>query len=141
MRWFSRYKKLLYAIRIIILIFYCFYLGCSRNELISSDRKLLPVENIRALRASLQTYPVENIVESSTLWCTEGDGVNYVNMTFSQPVVLEGLISQGGNSNMGQHYVSGFSILYSKTENGSLQLYPSVCCPALYKYNNYIHVP
>ena len=45
--------------------------------------------------------------------------------------VLEGLISQGATSNMGtlQHCVSGFSILYSKTENGSLQVYPSVCCP------------
>ena len=96
---------------------------------------MLPIENVRALRASLPTlYPVENIVGSSTPWCTAGDigpEVNYVNMTFSQPVVLEGLISQGATSNMGtlQHYVSGFSILYSKTENGSLQLYPSVCCP------------
>ena len=63
-------------------------------------------------------------------------------MTFSQPVVLEGLISQGATSNMGarQHYVSGFSIyVYSKSENGSLQLYPSVCCP-VYRYLEQVRI-
>ena len=124
-------KKELYAISL-FLTCCCFHLGCFRNELISLDRKLLPLTNIRALHADQLAYPVENIVESSMVWCsTAGNGgVNYVNMTFSKPVVLEGLISHGATSNMGtiQHYVSGFSILYSKAENGSLQLYPSVCC-------------
>lgn len=111
-----------------------FHSGCPSNELISSNRKLLPLTNITALHADQPKYPVENIVESSMLWCsTAGNGVNYVNMTFNQPVVLEGLISHGATSNIGtlaiEHYVSDFSVLYSKTENGSLQQYPSVCCP------------
>lgn len=111
-----------------------FHSGCPRNELISSNRKLLPLTSITAFHADQPGYPVGNIVESSMLWCsTAGDGVNYVNMTFSQPVVLEGLISHGATSNIGtlklEHYVSDFSVLYSKKENASLQLYPSVCCP------------
>ena len=46
-----------------------------------------------------------------------------MNMTFSQPVILEGVISSGATSNSGPHYVSDFTILYSKTVNGPLQLY------------------
>ena len=48
-------------------------------------------------------------------------------MTFSQPVVLEGILSSGAISDNGQlrqrHYVSDFAIFYSNTVDGPLQLY------------------
>ena len=66
---------------------------------------------------------MENIVKR--FWCATDRTGNYVNMTFSQPVVIEGIISSGATSNNSQvyHYVSDFTILHSKTVNGPLKFY------------------
>ena len=107
--------------------------GCLRNEItiLSTNTTLLPLTSITALQADQPEYPVEDIVSRGPgkLWCTTGNGINYVNMTFSQPVVVESIFHQGAISLPlhVEHYVSSFSILYSSTEDGPLQLYPTVC--------------
>ena len=100
--------------------------GCLRSRIISDETTLLsPTHNITAFydSTSIPSYPVKNI--SKALWCTNIGIGNYVNLTFSQPVIIEGILSSGGTSNNSQvhHYVSDFTILYSKTVNGPLQLY------------------
>lgn len=111
---------------------YYIHPGCLRNEItiLSTNTTLLPLNSITALQADRPKYPVEDIVSRGPgkFWCTTGDGVNYVNMTFSQPVVVESIFHVGATSMMStvEHYVSSFSMFYSPTENGPLQLYPTV---------------
>ena len=106
--------------------------GCLRNEItvLSANTTLLPRKTITALQADQSSYPVEDIVSHTpgNFWCTTGNGTTYVNMMFSQPVVVESIFHRGAiNQLNGKHvYVSSFSILYSSTENGPLQLYPTV---------------
>ena len=79
-------------------------------------------------------FPPFRIVEhiqSGSIWCTSDEDGNHINMTFSQPIVMEGFFSNGGTStdNLGRsfvHYVSNFSILYSESMDGPLHHYPSV---------------
>ena len=72
-------------------------------------------------------FPLEDIV--TNFWCASSGTGNYVNMTFSQPVVLEGILSSGAtsNNNRVRHYVSDFAIFYSNTVDGPLRLYSAQC--------------
>ena len=104
--------------------------GCCGNVFVSSDRGLLSLDNITALHDSNQmmTYPVRNIVSMNTsngIWCANSTVGNYVNMTFNQPVVVEGIFSHGAVSSSleRQHYVSNFTILFSQDVSGQLQQY------------------
>ena len=114
-----------------------FKTGCLRNREISKDTALLSAkDNITAFRDSLPLYPVKNITKA--FWCDNIGIGNYVNMIFSQPVVIEGIISSGATSNNSQvqHYVSSFTILHSATVNGPLQLYSvEVSCLCRQKMN------
>ena len=101
-----------------------FKTGCLKNREISKDTALLSATyNITAFRDSIPLYPVKNITKA--FWCDNIGIGNYVNMIFSQPVIIEGILSSGATSNNSQvqHYVSSFTILHSKTVNGPLQLY------------------
>ena len=71
----------------------------------------------------IPSHSAKNI--ATAVWCTNNGNGNYVNMTFSQPVVIDGISSRGATSDNSQvhHYVSDFTMLYSKTVNGPLQLY------------------
>ena len=90
---------------------------------------LIQPNNVTA-RFQTSGQPPFRIVEQSG-WCTPGQDGNHINMTFSQPIVMEGFFSNGGTStdNFGQifeHYISNFSILYSESKDGPLHRYPSV---------------
>ena len=105
--------------------------GCRRNEVISN---LLQPDNVTA-RFQISGNPPFRIVDQ--FWCTPDQDGNHINMTFSQPIVMEGFFSNGATStdNFGQtlqHYISNFSILYSESKDGPLQLYPTVCMYRLY---------
>ena len=103
-----------------------------RDVSVSTDRDLLSLDNITALRDADQMppYPLSDIVStmSDNVWCANPTAGNYVNMTFNQPVVVEGIISGGAftRSRTREHYVSNFSILFSRDVNGQLQLYDRV---------------
>ena len=86
-----------------------FKTGCLKNREISKDTALLSATyNITAFRDSIPLYPVKNITKA--FWCDNIGIGNYVNMIFSQPVIIEGILSSGATSNNSQvqHYVSSF---------------------------------
>ena len=109
--------------------------GCRQNqELISTNAGLLQPASITVLRTNTLNEPLSNIVDLSRHgWCTSVETGNHVNMTFTQPVVVEGIQSIGisavvsGTSIIRHYYVSRFSILYSQSKDDPLQLYPRVC--------------
>ena len=108
--------------------------GCSRDVFVSRNRSLLPLDDITVLQGAAgdMGFSFEQIVSplSNEFWCANATAGNYVNMTFTQPVVVEGIISSGaftlGTTNV-LHYVSNFSILFSRDINGQLELYNRVC--------------
>ena len=106
------------------------------NQLfISDNRSLLPLENIQASSES-PLYPTANIANSG--WCTNAPSFigEYVNFTFTQPVVLTMILS---SSVFIGHYVNNFSIAYSPSEDGNGSFFdiygvtstPQVSCPIL----------
>lgn len=109
------------------------HLGCRQNqELISTNAELLQPANVTTLRTNTLNEPPSRIVDLSLPgWCTSVETGNHVNMTFTQPVVVEGIQSIGFSAMVGnnvrQYFVSRFSILYSQNEDGPLQLYSRVC--------------
>lgn len=98
--------------------------GCRHNEVISN---LLQPDDVTALFGNTPFHIVE---QSLSFWCIFGQDGNHINMTFSQPVVMEEFTTNGGTSFSGtvtvEHYVSNFSILYSESMDGPLHRYPSV---------------
>ena len=102
--------------------------------LVSYNRGLLPLDDITALQgaAGLMEFSLEQVVSSlpDEFWCAKASTGNYVNMTFTQPIVVEGIISSGAVSSSpiapNVHYVSNFSILFSRGISGQLQLYNRV---------------
>ena len=105
--------------------------GCRRNYVISSNTAILPPENIAVLREFQE--PASNILalDSEQLPCMSTTDIigNYVNVTFNQPVVVEGMLSYGSayitNGTFFWNYKSSISLWYSKNENGPL-IYQSV---------------
>ena len=106
----------------------CFFTfsGCRRYEMISN---LLQSDDVTA--RSGNNPPPFRIVDPSAqfIWCTTDKDDNHINMTFSQPVVMVGFLSNGATSNSQtvEHYVSNFSILYSESMDVPLHLYSKVC--------------
>ena len=102
---------------------------------IALNTTLLPRADIVALSGGNDQpiFPVENIGGSNTGWCANISGEeNYINMTFAQPVLLEGIHSFGRTTStidaITQHFVSNFSILYTILPESSepLELYDRV---------------
>ena len=73
-------------------------------------------------------FSLEQVVSPVTneLWCASATTKNYVNMTFTEQVVVEGIISSGRTSPGNVHFVSNLSILFSRDINVQLQLYGRV---------------
>ena len=98
---------------------------------LSRNRSLLPLNDITALQgaAGQMGFSLEQIVSSrlNEFWCASVTGRNYVNMTFTEPVVVEGIISSGAFSTGNVHFVSNFSVLFSRDISGQLKLYNRVC--------------
>ena len=114
--------------------FFFSLVGCRRNYVISSNTAILPPENIAVLREF--QVPASNVLalDSEQLpWCTSMSTTdiigNYVNVTFSQPVLVEGMLSYGSASTANDtffwNYKSSISLWYLKNENGPL-IYHSV---------------
>ena len=104
---------------------------------ISDSRSLLPLENIQASSES-QIFPSVDIVNAASGWCTSPDAPSfigeYVNFTFTQPVVLTMIAS---SSFFTSHYVNNFTIQYSPSEDNNDSFFdiygitemPQVSCP------------
>ena len=106
--------------------------GCNGEYVfVSRNRSLLPLDDITALQgaAGQMGFSLERVVSpvSSEFWCASVTAGNYVNMTFTEPIVVEGIISSGAFSTGNVHFVSNFSILFSQDISGQLQLYNRVC--------------
>ena len=105
--------------------------GCRTAVRISTDRTILPLQDITALRPG-SFSPLFRIVSSSDeeQWCANtansGPAVgNYINLTFSESILVEAIVSRGHNVGEQPVFVSSFSILHSLGTN-PLQQYNKV---------------
>ena len=113
------------------------FAGCNRDvEIVSHNRGLLPLDGINALQgaAGQMGFSLDQVVSPmlNEFWCASVTAGNYVNMTFTEPILVEGIISSGAATTRTPlpallHYVSNFSILFSQDISGQLQLYDRVC--------------
>lgn len=86
------------------------FLGCRKNEFLTANRTLLPLNNITAFALD-PMYPLAGFVdESMTIWCSTFLGSNHVNITFTKPIVVEGITSRGVFDQGTRHFVSNFSV-------------------------------
>ena len=59
-------------------------------------------------------YPLVGFVdESLNIWCSTFPETYHVNMTFTRPVVVEGITSRGAFDNGVRHFVLSFSVFVS----------------------------
>ena len=103
--------------------------GCRKSEFLATNRTLLPLNNIVALNFILnQMYPLVGFVDQSkNIWCSSFPGSNnHVNMTFTEPVVVEAITSHG---EFNEGFVSNFSVFVSPSldSDKKLELLDEVC--------------
>lgn len=94
------------------------------RRVLSHDHHLLARGNVTASSADLVS-PAEHLVSRSNapvrLWCSEPHAGqhHHLNLSFTQPVVIEHVISAGFSNG----YVNNFSIQYSRRWEGELAVY------------------
>ena len=99
----------------------------------TANRTLLPLNNITAFNLNLLDPLVGFVDENTMPWCSNYYGSNnpnhhpnHLNLTFTKPVVVEGITSRGSFS---QGFVSNFSVFVPQSldSNKELELLDEVC--------------
>lgn len=108
-----------YGIIIIITSFCCVVCPVNGQSYISIDRSLLPLENIisSSVNFGFQTSDFINIQNGDPSWCADlSESIidQYVELRFTEPVVLASLMSGGFVTN----FVNNFTLQYSLSEDG-----------------------
>ncbi len=88
------------------------------QSFISQNRELLPIANVRSTSEYTGFNPTEYFILDSSAWCNSPDMLNfvgqYVELTFTEPVVIALLMSSGFVSS----FVNNFTISYSMSASG-----------------------
>ena len=92
--------------------------GCREAAKISTNRVLLPLQSITALRPG-SFSPLFRIVSSNDdeRWCanTENSGPavgNHINMSFTEPILIEAIVTRGHTVGDQPVFISSFSIFH-----------------------------
>ena len=88
------------------------------QRFLSLNRELLPLENVRSTSDDAPFNPTTGFVDGTAPWCNGRDMLNfvgqYVEVTFTEPIVIALLMSSGLQSN----FVNNFTISYSMSTSG-----------------------
>ena len=96
----------------------------------TANRTLLPLSNITTFNLNLLDPLVRFVDENTMPWCSNFYGSNHhpnhLNMTFTKPVVVEGITSRGS---FNQGFVSNFSVFVPQSLDSinELELLDEVC--------------
>ena len=119
--------------------------GCREAVKISTNRVLLPLQAVTALRPG-SFSPLFRIVSSSDdeQWCanTENSGPavgNHVNMSFTEPILVEAIVTRGHTVGDQPVFISSFSIFH-QLGTVPFQQYNKVSTTIISSSNNIYHL-
>lgn len=85
------------------------------------------IQDVIAYDGNSELWPLTNLLSTNldSYWCehtfTPSSVGNYVNVTFTSPVVLDTFLSKGSTTGGSSEYVSNISVYFRSFEGGSLQ--------------------